>query len=156
MGRWLDDYAPGGTERFGAYTISRDSILAFARDYDPQAFHLSDEGGAANPLFAGLVASGWQTAAIAMRLLVDHRRARGDLEAVLAGAGLDELHWLKPVYPGDTLSLEAEVLAVTPSRGNPTRGILRSRSTLFNQKGEAVATFVAREVVMRRPIEGER
>jgi len=150
--RWLDDYEPGLVERFGAFPVEREAIFAFARLYDPQDFHLDDAAAAANPLFGRLAASGWQSAGIAMRLLVEHRRARGDLTPVLAGAGVDELRWLKPVYAGDTLSLEWEVLEVTPSRSKPDRGTMRSRSTLHNQHGERVMTFVATELIRRRVV----
>jgi acyl dehydratase len=151
MTRWLEDYLPGEIERFGRYEVTREEVTGFARRFDPQPFHLEDEAAAAHPLFGRIAASGWHTCAMAMAMMVAHRQARGDDAAMLAGAGIDELRWLRPVYPGDVLRTEAEVIEATPSRRHPDRGTMRSRTMLYNQADEAVLHFIATEVLRRRP-----
>ena len=146
--RYLDDYQVGQTERLGRYEVTRDEVLDFARRYDPQPFHLDDAAAAANPLFGRLAASGWHTAAIAMAIRVASF-GPGD-SGVLGGAGVDELRWIKPVYPGDVLRSEVEVLEVKPSRSKPDRGLVRSRTTVFNQHDAPVLSFIANEVIKRR------
>src|SRR5215813_8947801 len=131
---YLDDFFPGQRLALGQKTITAEEIVDFARDYDPQAFHLDEAAAAATP-FGGLVASGWQVGAIAMRLLVDNLLRRA---ASLGSPGLDKVQWLQPVRPGDTLTMSGEVLKVTPSRSKPDRGIAVSRYELHNQRGELV------------------
>ena len=146
--RYLDDYQVGRTERFGRYEVTRDEVLAFAGKYDPQPFHLDDAAAAANPLFGRLAASGWHTAAMAMAMRVANF-GPGD-SGVLGGAGIDELRWLTPVYPGDVLRSEVEVLEVKPSRRKPEMGILRTRTIVFNQHDAPVLSFIANELIKRR------
>jgi acyl dehydratase len=148
MVEWFDDLKLG--MRFTsaeAITISRDDILRFAAEFDPQPFHL-DEAAAAKSILGGLAASGWHTAALAMRLAIT---ARPFGPHPLFGAGVDELRWLKPVRPGDTLRLEGEVVELIPSKTRP-QGIARVKWTAYNQDGEAVYTFSPIAIVPRRPV----
>jgi acyl dehydratase len=142
---YLDDLRAGQRFVSGTYTIDAVQIKAFAREFDPQPFHL-DESAATGTLFAGLAASGWHTAAITMRLLVE-----GGLPVAggVVGAG-GELSWPRPTRPGDTLHVESEVIDVTPSRSRPDRGMATVRSETRNQNGEIVQVFVAKLVVPRR------
>jgi acyl dehydratase len=144
---YLEDLAPGQTFRSGSVTVDAARIKAFAAEFDPQPFHL-DEQAAAGSLFGGLVASGWHTAALTMRLLVE-----GDLKLAggLIGAGVEEIRWPRAVRPGDTLHVESEVLEVRPSESKPDRGIVRLRSTTMNQDGQPVMVQVANLIVPRRP-----
>lgn len=149
MIRTFDDLVVGAVERFGRYEVTRDEVIAFARRYDPQPFHLSDEA-AARSLFGKVAASGWHTAAMTMRMLVEHWQETGLDKASVGGIGTDELRWLKPVYPGDILSMEAELLEKTPSRSKPDRGIIRTRCITLNQQGEAVMTQITIGLMKRR------
>jgi len=146
-GRYLEDFAAGQT--FGSDRLKIDSarIKAFAVEYDPQPFHM-EEAAARDSMFRGLVASGWHTAALTMRLLVggDLRPAGG-----LIGAGVDELRWPKPVRPGDELRVESEILEVRPSKSRPEQGLIKLKTTTLNQNGEAVQVFIGNLVVQRRP-----
>ena len=142
----LDQYVVGEkTERFGRYEMTREDVLDFARRFDPQAFHLDDEAAKANPIFGKLAASGWHTASATMRMIVDHGAEQGGHS--IGGAGLDELKWMRPVYPGDVLSAESEVLETRRSRSRPEIGTVKMRTTTFNQKNEPVMTMVANIVV---------
>ncbi|MFL5346141.1 MAG: MaoC family dehydratase [Hyalangium sp.] len=144
--RYLEDFQPGEVISLGSYVVPREEILAFARQFDPQPFHVDDEA-ARRSIFGGLIASGWHTASICHRLLVE-----GLLKntASMGSPGLDELRWLLPVRPGDELSVRLEVLACTPSRSKPDRGALKSRLEARNQKGEVVMTEVATVLFSRR------
>lgn len=146
---YLEDFAVGQIERFGAYPVTREEVLAFASAYDPQPFHLDDAAAEANPIFGRLSASGWHTAAMTMRMLFDQNRLHG--RQTLGSPGIDEIRWLKPVYPGDTLSVETEVVEVRPSRSRPDRGIVRVRITTFNQDGEPVLREIGAAFHPRRP-----
>ena len=147
MVEWFDDLKLGMRFKSAeAITISRDDILRFAAEFDPQPFHL-DEAAAEKSILGGLAASGWHTAALAMRLAIT---ARPFGPHPLFGAGVDELRWLKPVRPGDTLRLEGEVIELIPSKTRP-QGIARVKWTAFNQNGEAVYTFNPIAIVPRRP-----
>jgi len=148
--RWFDDFAVGERFEFGAYTVSADEIVDFARRYDPQPFHLDAEAGRASH-FGGLVASGWMTAAVLMRLLCDHFIPR---ESSMGSPGIDELRWLEPVRPGDTLRARTEVLECRASRSKPDRGVLRCRHELVNQHGRVVATVLGMGMYRRRPQAG--
>ena len=144
---YLDDLAPG--QRFvGSMRLQVDAqrIKSFAAEFDPQPFHLDDEAARAT-LFRGLAASGWHTAALTMRLLVgkDFPLAGG-----IVGAGFDELRWPLPVRPGDTLRVECEVLEVRPSKSRPEQGLVKLRTTTFNQHDQAVQVSVGNLVVPRR------
>jgi len=144
--QYLEDYAVGQVYRTGRVQIDKDQILAFAKQYDPQPYHL-DEQAARKSVFGGLAASGWHTAALTMRLLVDSefRPANGIL-----GVGFDELSWPRPVRPGDELYAESEVLEVCPSKSRPDRGLIRVRTTTLNQDGEPVQIYTGNLLVPRR------
>ncbi len=148
MPLWFDDLAVGDTARFGAYAVTREEVLAFANAYDPQPFHLNDEAAAANPIFGRLAASGWHTAGMTMRMTVDHWLTRGGTS--LGSPAIDELRFLKPVFPGDTLSVETEILAMRALASRADRGVVTSRTTTFNQDGDAVLSFVATTFWPRR------
>lgn len=146
MIEWFDDLKLGMRFESGEVTVSREDIKRFASEFDPQPFHL-DEEAAENTVFKGLAASGWHTAAIAMNFAI---QARPFGPHPLMGAGVDELRWMKPVRPGDTLRLEGEVVELIPSRSKP-QGIARIKWTAYNQHGEAVYTFNPIAIVPRRP-----
>jgi acyl dehydratase len=131
---YLDDFAVGQRFALGSKTITAAEIVDYARDYDPQPFHLDEDAAAETP-FGGLVASGWQVGAIAMRLLVDNLLSRA---ASLGSPGLDKVQWLAPVRPGDTLTMSGLVREVIPSRSKPDRGVVMSRYEMHNQRGELV------------------
>jgi acyl dehydratase len=145
--RYLEDFAVGQIFRSGRRRIEAERIKAFAAEFDPQPFHL-DEVPARETIFRGLAASGWHTAALSMRLLVE-----GDLKPAggIIGAGFDELRWPRPVRPGDELRVESEVLEVRPSKSRPGQGLVKVRTTTLNQHGEAVQVSVANLLVPRRP-----
>ena len=144
--QYLEDYAVGQVYRTGRVQIDKDQILAFAKQFDPQPYHLDDDA-ARKSVFGGLAASGWHTAALTMRLLVDSefRPANGIL-----GVGFDELSWPRPVRPGDELCAESEVLDVRPSKSRPDRGLIRVRTTTLNQDGEPVQIYTGNLLVPRR------
>lgn len=146
MRRYLEDFRPGPLGDLGSRTITRDEIVAFAREYDPQPFHL-DEEAAARSIYGGLIASGWHTASLCMRLVVDGLMGRA---ASLGSPGVDELRWLRPVRPGDTLTLRGEVLEVAPSRSKPDRGSVRVRYELSNQHGDVVLSMTGIGLLRRR------
>ena len=146
MIEWFDDLKLGMRFKSGEVTVTREDIKRFASEFDPQPFHL-DEEAAENTVFKGLAASGWHTAAIAMNLAI---QARPFGSHPLMGAGVDELRWMKPVRPGDTLRLEGEVVELIPSRSKP-QGVARIKWTAYNQHGEAVYTFNPIAIVPRRP-----
>ena len=123
--------------------------MDFARKYDPQPFHLSDEA-AAQTHFGRLSASGWHTCAMTMAMLVENLKA--NRQAGLGSPGIDELRWLKPVYPGDTLRCESVVLEKRPSASRPEMGIFKSRMTVFNQDDVPVMTMVSNGLVSTRPV----
>ncbi len=145
--RYLEDFAVGQTFGSGRLRIDADRIKTFAAEFDPQPFHL-DEQAARTSLLRGLAASGWHTAAMTMRLLVESelKPAGG-----IVGAGFDELRWPRPVRPGDELRVESEVLEVRPSKSRPEQGMIKVRTTTLNQNGEAVQVSVGNLVVLRRP-----
>jgi acyl dehydratase len=143
---YLEDLHPGRRFTAGPVEVTEAEILAFARQYDPQPFHLDHEAAKAH-LFGGLAASGWHTAALSMRMVVD--ALQGLPWGVVGGGG--ELQWTKPVRPGDQLRLEIEVLEVSPSRSRPDRGTVLMRNRSLNGEGEEVQVFTVRIVVPRRP-----
>ncbi len=147
---WFEDMPVGRIDRYGRIEVTRDDVLDFARKYDPQPFHLDDAAAAANPLFGRLAASGWQTAGFGMRMTADYWNAIGG-RSIIAGAGIDELRWLKPVYPGDTLRCESEIIEARVSASKPDRGIVRNTLTVFNQHDEPVMTQIGNIIVQRRP-----
>ena len=147
--QYFEDFAPGQVYRLGSYEMTEEEILAFAGKYDPQPFH-TDPERAKDSIFGGLIASGWHTASVYMRLYVD---ALLDDAASLGSPGVEELRWLKPVRPGDVLSAEFHVLDVAPSSRHPNRGTVRFEARLQNQDGEVVCTMRGRGLFGRRPAE---
>ena len=144
---YLDDFTEGSIFETEGKTVSEAEILEFAFKYDPQSFHMDVEAAKEGP-FGGLIASGIQTMAIGLRLLLQAQVfAPG---ASMGSPGMDELRWLKPVRPGDTLRMRGEVLEVKPSRSKPDRGILRYSMTIFNQYGEDVMSMVGIQIIKRR------
>ena len=149
--KYFEDLVVGAETDFGAYDVTREEVLEFARKYDPQPFHLSDEA-AAQTHFGRLSASGWHTAAMTMALIA--RAVVKDEQAGLGSPGIDELRWLKPVYPGDTLHVRGEILDKTSSRSRPDMGSFRTRTTVTNQDDVPVMTFVSIVLIRRRPTAG--
>ena len=145
--QYLEDFALGQMYRSGRLRVDKDQITAFAAQFDPQSYHL-DEAAARKSVFGGLIASGWHTAALTMRLLVD-----GELRPAggILGLGFDELSWPRPVRPGDELHVKSEVLDVRPSKSRPDRGVIRVRTTTLNQNDEAVQIYTGNLLVPRRP-----
>jgi acyl dehydratase len=143
---YLEDHVPGSVHRFGSILVEEKEIIDFARTYDPQVFHVDPEK-AKGTSFGGLVASGWHTVAMAMRLLVDHRLSR---MANLGSPGVDELRWLKPVRPGDVLSVRLTIMEVRRSQSKPDRGIVRALVEVLNHDGEVVTTWKGVNIVLCR------
>jgi acyl dehydratase len=135
---------------FGTYEVTREEVIEFARKYDPQPFHLSDEA-AAKTHFGRMSASGWHTAAMTMAVIA--RKVVNEEQAGLGSPGIDELRWKKPVYPGDTLHVRGKIIEKTPSRSRPEMGSFRTETTVTNQNGETVMTFQAIVLIRRRPAE---
>jgi len=145
---YLDDLELGAETTFGSYEVTREEVLDFARKYDPQPFHLSDEA-AAKTHFGRLAASGWHTCAMVMAVIARH--VVKEEQAGLGSPGIDELRWLKPVYPGDTLHVSSRIVDITPSRSKPEIGSFRSATTVTNQDGVPVLTFTSIVLMRRRP-----
>jgi acyl dehydratase len=146
---YFEDLEIGWAQEFGSYRVTREEVVEFATKYDPQDFHLSDEA-AAETHFGRLAASGWHTCAMTMRMLVDNIRANGGQQG-LGSPGVDELRWLRPVFPGDTLSCRTEILEKKESRSKPGIGSFRSRVEVSNQHGEPVLRFISIVLIRRRP-----
>lgn len=141
------EFSPGQCIEAGPYEVGEAELLQFATAYDPQWFH-TDPGAAAQGRFGGLIASGWHTVSIAMRLMCNGYL----LETSCAGSpGVDELKWTKPVRPGDTLSFRSTVLATSPSRSRPDRGSVKFRWEVLNQNGEVVCSMLGTQIYLRRP-----
>jgi acyl dehydratase len=155
--KFFEDIAVGERTELGQYTFTTEAIKTFAARFDPQAFHM-DEAAAARSPFGALCASGWHTAAIWMRLMIDHqrrddaeRRARGEPVGVLGPSpGFRDLKWLKPVYVGDTIKYAMEIVETRPSNGRPDWGLITLLNTGINQKGEPVISFRSVAFVLRR------
>ncbi len=148
-GVFFEEIEIGVVERFGHYAVLREEAIAFARQYDPQPFHLDDDAAAASH-FGRLAVSGWHTGAMSMAMMVAHFDEVG--HAGLGGAGLNDLRWIRPVYPGDTLSMETVAQAKRRSRSRPEMGIVEQHVTVRNQHGEAVMTYTAMGMVkVRQP-----
>lgn len=143
----LDDFTLGDAFDLGAITVSETEIIAFARRFDPQPFHIDPEAAALGP-FGGIVASGWHTASLCMRLLVDGLLHR---TATLGSPGIDTLRWLRPLRPGDTLHLRAIVSAVRPSESKPDRGVVALHLEAYNQRGEVLLSMEGVNFVGRAP-----
>jgi acyl dehydratase len=146
--RWFEDFRPGAVYEFGAIAVNEAEILDFARRFDPQPMHL-DPAAAARGEFNGLIASGWHTAGLMMRLLAEHFLPG---EASLASPGLDELRWQHPVRPGDVLSLRVTVLEAARSRSRPDRGLVKSLVEVLNQQGTVVMSLKPMNFLRRRPL----
>lgn len=146
--RYLEDFAVGQSFDSGRLVVDAERIRKFAAEFDPQPFHL-DAQAALGTLFNGLAASGWHTAALTMRLLVD-----SDLNPAggIVGAGFDDFQWPNPVRPGDELHLESEILEVRPSRSRPEQGLIKMRTTTLNQDNRPVQILIANLIVQRRPL----
>ena len=146
--RHFDDFKTGDRFQSESYEVTDKQIVAFAREFDPQSFHL-DPAAAERTIFQGLTASGWHTAAISMRLFVQTVNiAEGAI-----GLGVDELRWPNPVRPGDILRVETEIVDLRPSRSKPKFGIIRIRNVTTNQRGEVVQTMFASALVPRRALD---
>lgn len=143
---YLDDFAPGQRFKTGRVKVDKEKIFAFAKEFDPQPYHL-DEAAAQKSPFQGLAASGWHTAAMTMRLMVD-----GEFKPAggILGVGFEELSWPRAVRPGDELHAVSEVLEVRPSKSRPDRGLIKVRTTTFNQNNEPVMLFTGNLLVPRR------
>lgn len=135
---FFEDLAVGTTASFGRYEVTREEVIEFAGKYDPQPFHLSDDA-AAQTHFGRISASGWHTCAMVMRMLVDNITERK--QAGLGSPGLDEVRWLKPIYPGDVLRVETELLSKQPSQSRPEMGSFKSAVRVFNQDGVMVCSM---------------
>jgi acyl dehydratase len=144
--RYLEDFAVGQTFGSRRLRVDKERIKTFAAEFDPQPFHL-DEEVARDTIFGGLAASGWHTAALTMRLLVE---SGINLAGGIVAAGVVELRWPLPVRPGDELRVESEVLEVRPSQSRPNREMIKMRTQTLNQNGEAVLVFVANLIALRR------
>ncbi len=144
---YWEDFPVGSRRDFGGTTVSREAVIAFARQFDPQPFHVDEEAAKAS-LFGGLAASGWHTAALAMRMMCDAYLLES---ASLGSPGIENLRWLKPVYPGDTLGMKLTVLEARPMASRPHVGLVKSQWDVFNQHGDAVMTMQGWGMFRRRP-----
>jgi len=146
--RYFEDLEVGAETYFGSYDVTREEVLEFARKYDPQPFHLSDEE-AAKTHFGRIAASGWHTCAMTMAVIARH--VVDDEQAGLGSPGIDELRWRRPVYPGDTLHVRGTMADKAPSRSKPDIGSFRSAVTVTNQDDQVVMTFTSIVLIRRRP-----
>jgi len=144
---YFEDTVVGVRREIGQHTVSEEEIVRFASEFDPQPFHV-DRTAAEASVYGGLIASGWHTCALAMRSLVDGHLAR---TAALGSPGIDELRWLRPVRPGDTLTFYATALEARPSKSKPDRGVVVSLTEAVNQTGEVVMTMRGMTLTLRRP-----
>ncbi len=145
---YFEDLEVGAETYYGSYHVTREEVLAFAAKYDPQPFHLSDEE-AAKTHFGRIAASGWHTAAMTMAVIARH--VVEHQQAGLGSPGIDELRWKKPVYPGDTLHVNGKTLEKTPSRSKPEMGSFRTLTSVTNQDGALVMSFISIVLIRRRP-----
>jgi len=144
---WWEDFPQGHVREFGGLVVTREDVLAFARAYDPQPFHVDDAAAEAS-LFGRLAASGWHTCALAMRMMCDAYLLES---ASLGSPGIDQLRWLKPVYPGDTLHVRLTVLEARPMASRPQVGLVKSRWEAMNQQSDTVLTMEGWGMFRRRP-----
>jgi acyl dehydratase len=143
--KYFEDVKVGDVMRFGRYAVTREEIVEYARQFDPQPFHL-DEEAARQSLFGGLIASGWHTGAMFIRMVVEHMTPE---HATTGAMGFDDLKWLKPVRPGDVLSVESEIKEKIEGR-RPERGTVKIESRIVNQRGEVVMSLVSLVIYLRR------
>ena len=146
---YWEDVEIGAETCFGSYAVTREEVLEFARKYDPQPFHLSDEA-AAKTHFGRIAASGWHTTAMTMKVIVAHLSEHE--QAGLGSPGVDELRWLKPVYPGDTISVRGTIVGKTPSRSKPEIGTIRTQTIVTNQDDVEVMRYTSIVMMRRRPV----
>jgi acyl dehydratase len=144
--RYFEDYVPGSVSVFGSYEVTEANIVEFAKQWDPQYIHTDPERAGRGP-FGGLIASGWHTGAIAMRILVDNYLSH---VASLASPGIDELRWLQPVRPGDTLRIRVTALEARVSRSKPDRGVVKTSIEVINQRDDVVMSMVATNFLSTR------
>lgn len=147
---YFEDLEIGAESYFGHYDVTREEVIEFARKYDPQPFHLSDEE-AAKTHFGRLAASGWHTCAMTMAVIA--RKVVDEDQAGLGSPGVDELRWMKPVYPGDRLHVRSTLIEKTPSRSKPEIGSFRSETVVTNQDDVPVLKFTSIVLIRRRPAE---
>jgi acyl dehydratase len=145
--RYYEDLEIGVTQKYGRYEVTREEVMEFASKYDPQAFHLDDEA-AAKTHFGRLSASGWHTCAMTMRMVVENLAETQ--QAGLGSPGVDEIRWVKPVYPGDTLRVESELTAKRRSQSRPEMGLIWGTTSVFNQHDEVVMTYKTMGLVATR------
>ncbi|MGB9986065.1 MaoC family dehydratase [Salarchaeum japonicum] len=143
---YYEDFDVGDVEEFGSYTVSKEEIVEFAEQFDPQPFHVDEEAAKQSP-FGGLIASGWHTASLWMKLMVEHHY---DDAASLGSPGVEEIQWTEPVRPGDTLSVRLEVAEKRPLESDPGRGLLTTDTAMFNQDDEIVMTMRGKAFYERR------
>lgn len=146
---YFEDFDIGQTREFGAYTVTEEEVIDFGRQFDPQAFHI-DKAAAGETMFGGLIASGWHTCGMMMRMVCDDGLPR---TAVLASPGFEDLKWLRPVRPGDVLSVRSVVAEKIESKSKPDRGIIKIANTVLNQTGESVMTITNIAFYRRRPMD---
>jgi acyl dehydratase len=144
--RYFEDYVPGAVYEYGYLSVTETEILEFARRFDPQPIHTDPEYAVSGP-FGGLIASGWHTSSLMMRLFADHYLSR---VASLASPGIDELRWPAPVRPGDQLRLRTTIVEARPSRSKPDRGLVRTRGELINSGDRVVLALTAMNLLGRR------
>jgi acyl dehydratase len=144
--KYWEDFAVGEIIELGSHTITEAEVLAFARKFDPQPFH-TDPEAARQSIFGGLIASGWHTGAMFIRMVVEHTTP---VHATTGAMGFDDLKWLKPVRPGDVLSVESEIREKIESRSRPDRGTVKIESRISNQRGEVVMSLVSLVIYLRR------
>jgi acyl dehydratase len=145
--RYFEDYVPGMVEEFGGVVVEEAEIIDFGKRFDPQEFHTDPVAAARGP-FGGLIASGWHTGALMMRMFADHYLSKA---SSLGSPGIDELRWPRPVRPGDTLRVRVKVLDARVSRSKPDRGIVNTLAEVLNQSGEVVMSLKATTLFRTRP-----
>ena len=145
---WFEDIEIGVRRELGAYTFTQEEIIAFARAYDPQAFHIDPEA-AKHSMFGGLIASGWHTASVWMKLMVAARDGGGAISSGVS-PGFENMRWLKPVRPGMTLTYSTEIIEKRPLRSRPEFGLIKSRNEARDESGELVFSFIGKGFVARR------
>ena len=147
--KYFEDVKVGDVTRFGRYEVTREEIVEYARQFDPQPFHLDEEAARAS-MYGGLIASGWHTAAMLMRMVCDNMIP---LSATMGAMGFDDLKWLRPVRPGDVLSAESEIREKVEGK-RPDRAMVKVESRVLNQRGEVVMSLVSLVIYLRRPATG--
>jgi acyl dehydratase len=147
--RWFEDVPIGRVLEYGSYTVTEEEIIEFAQQFDPQPFHIDPEAAKQSP-YGGLIASGWHTCALWMKMSVPVMIGENNRAAV-GSPGVLELRWIKPVRPGDTLHVRSTVIEKVDLKSRPDRGIIRSRNEVFNQKDELVMSLIGQGLTLKRP-----